>query len=197
MPSPTTILAALLSVGLLATAQQSTDAVAVTDNLAAEYAAKIDAGSIQGWANATSAAGQAVRFTVDVSGLPTKNAPFTYHIHEFPVPPDGNCTGTGAHLDPFGRTQSPPCNVTAPQTCQVGDLSGKHGAINATSAHYNFTDSYVSTNPSNVAFFGNLSFVIHDSTTARLACANFTQVVSSPSGGDDSSEDGDEDTCDD
>ena len=53
-----------------------------------------------------------------------------YHIHEFAVPADGNCTGTGAHLDPYARTESPPCDASKPATCQLGDLSGKHGKIN-------------------------------------------------------------------
>jgi hypothetical protein len=50
-----------------------------------------------------------------------------YHIHDYPVPADGNCTATGAHVDPFVRGEAPPCDASAPATCQVGDLSGKHG----------------------------------------------------------------------
>jgi hypothetical protein len=52
-----------------------------------------------------------------------------YHIHAYAVPADGNCSGTLGHLDPFVRGESPPCDPTQPQTCQVGDLSGKHGNI--------------------------------------------------------------------
>lgn len=52
-----------------------------------------------------------------------------YHIHDAPVPADGNCTGTLAHLDPTQRGEQPPCDSTKPQTCQVGDLAGKHGKI--------------------------------------------------------------------
>jgi hypothetical protein len=36
-----------------------------------------------------------------------------------------------------------------------------------------FTDAYASTNPNRNSFFGNLSFVIHDNASNRLACANF------------------------
>ena len=54
-----------------------------------------------------------------------------YHIHDQPVPADGNCTGTKAHLDPYIRGEKPPCDPTMPQMCQVGDLSGKHGNITA------------------------------------------------------------------
>ena len=57
-----------------------------------------------------------------------------YHIHAYPVPSDGNCTGTLAHLDPYIRGDTPPCDPEEPQTCEVGDLSGKHGTINSTSA---------------------------------------------------------------
>ena len=52
-----------------------------------------------------------------------------YHIHEKPVPEDGNCTATGAHLDPYKRGEAPPCDASALPTCQTGDLSGKHGKI--------------------------------------------------------------------
>jgi len=54
-----------------------------------------------------------------------------YHIHEKPVPADGNCTGTGAHLDPYKRGEVPICDASKPETCQTGDLSGKYGNITA------------------------------------------------------------------
>jgi hypothetical protein len=57
------------------------------------------------------------------------NATEVYHIHEKPVPSDGNCTGTGAHLDPYKRGEAPPCDATKPETCQTGDLSGKYGNL--------------------------------------------------------------------
>ena len=52
-----------------------------------------------------------------------------YHIHDQPVPSDGNCTKTLAHQDPTERGEIPPCDPSAPETCQVGDLAGKHGNI--------------------------------------------------------------------
>jgi len=57
-----------------------------------------------------------------------------FHIHEKPVPTDGNCTGTGAHLDPYLRTQVPACDSAKPATCEVGDLSGKYGAVGSNSS---------------------------------------------------------------
>lgn len=51
-----------------------------------------------------------------------------YYLNQDPVPEDGNCTGVG-HFDPFGRTDDPPCNDGEPQSCVVGDLSGKYGTV--------------------------------------------------------------------
>ncbi len=62
----------------------------------------------------------------------TNQSATVYHIHDQPVPANGNCTGTLAHLDPFVRGEVPPCDSTHPETCQVGDLSGKHGNITTT-----------------------------------------------------------------
>lgn len=103
--------------------------------------------------------GPGVHFDVNLSGLPGSGGPFctltischcsprknqtildclreetltlstVYHIHAFPVPADGNCTGTLAHLDPYERGEVPTCDAASPATCQVGDLSDKHGKI--------------------------------------------------------------------
>lgn len=77
--------------------------------------------------------GSGVRFSVSFSGLPAEGGPFMYHIHAKPVPADGNCTGTGAHLDPYMRGEVPACDASKPETCQTGDLSGKHGNFTAQS----------------------------------------------------------------
>lgn len=82
---------------------------------------------------ASGAAGKGVTVEVAIAGLPAEGGPFLYHVHEKPVPEDGNCTATGAHLDPYGRGETPACDAKAPNTCQTGDLSGKHGKINGTS----------------------------------------------------------------
>jgi hypothetical protein len=57
-----------------------------------------------------------------------------YHIHEKPVPADGNCTGTGAHLDPYKRGEVPICDAAKPESCQTGDLSGKFGNFTTTAS---------------------------------------------------------------
>lgn len=58
------------------------------------------------------------------------------------VPDDGNCTSTGPHLDPFERGEMPACDTALPQTCQVGDLAGKHGSIVTTDSERTYQTSY-------------------------------------------------------
>jgi hypothetical protein len=85
---------------------------------------------ISGSVNAsTSSTSRSVGFVIEIAGLPVTKGPFKYHIHVNPVPTDGNCTGTGGHLDPYERTQVPDCVAARPETCEVGDLSGKHGLV--------------------------------------------------------------------
>jgi hypothetical protein len=52
-----------------------------------------------------------------------------YHVHLRAVPESGNCTETGGHLDSYVRGDTPPCVSAQPQTCEVGDLSGKYGTV--------------------------------------------------------------------
>ncbi len=102
-----------------------------------------------------------------------------YHIHDQPVPANGNCTATLAHLDPYVRGEIPPCDPTRPQTCQVGDLSGKYGMIPGTGTYQtSYLDLFTSTRQGPASFFGNRSVVIHTLNTTRLTCANFQLVAS-------------------
>ncbi|KAG7664683.1 SOD4 [[Candida] subhashii] len=109
---------------------------------------------------------------VDLEELPKVGGPFPYHIHQFPVPSDGNCTGTGGHLNPFNGTT----NATTSAGKEVGDLAGKHGNITSNPFTAQYLDDYISLNPKNPAFIGGLSVVIHDRDNKRLACANITAV---------------------
>ncbi|ROW10834.1 hypothetical protein VPNG_05321 [Cytospora leucostoma] len=136
-----------------------------------------DGGNVKGSVYALSSPdGTGVIFQVKFSGLPSEGGPFLYHIHDNPVPADGNCTSTGGHLDPFSRGDKPTCDSSAPETCQVGDLSGKWGKITSDPFSATYTDDYVSLVPGSDAFFGNRSFVIHYANVTRISCANFTLV---------------------
>jgi len=94
------------------------------------------------------------------------------------VPSNGNCTATLAHLDPYIRGEVTPCDMAAPATCQVGDLSGKHGEIPADVGTWetSYVDLYASTLEGIGAFFGNRSFVIHYPNKTRITCASFAKV---------------------
>ncbi|KAL8969074.1 MAG: hypothetical protein Q9183_002167 [Haloplaca sp. 2 TL-2023] len=156
---------------------------------------------IRGFVSGSSSAdGQGVVFTIDLSGFPDASlGPFSYHIHDQPVPADGNCTATRAHLDPQKRGPMPPCDRTQLQTCEVGDLSGKYGTIDLEGKQLgnnfhpeelrstetntfktSYTDLYLSTMEGETeSFFGNRSIVFHQSNSTRIACANF--VLAEPS----------------
>ncbi|RPA73070.1 hypothetical protein BJ508DRAFT_366922 [Ascobolus immersus RN42] len=123
--------------------------------------------------------GEGVHVKVDLSGFDSQGlvGPFKYHLHDAPVPTDGNCNGTLAHLDPYQRGQTPPCNKDKPETCEVGDLSGKHtpdGAFNTSEYANEYTDLYIDLRAGNRGFFGNRSITIHGKDGVRIACSNFT-----------------------
>ncbi|KAI9743059.1 MAG: hypothetical protein M1818_003354 [Claussenomyces sp. TS43310] len=127
--------------------------------------------------------GMGVLFTVNFTGFPSQAAygPFVYHVHAMPVPADGNCSGTLGHLDPTDRGELHACETSAPETCQAGDLAGKHGNVTTTSFSTSFLELYLSANASSSYYFGDKSIVIHASNTTRLTCANFQSVSSAAS----------------
>ncbi len=159
-------------------------------------------GTITGVSNEN---GTGVNLNVNFFSFPDKKAdPFIYHIHVNPIPSDGNCSGTGGHLgkypihhpfppfspshpttsptntpplDPYNATETPACDAKTPSTCQVGDLSGKHGKIDDVDKHPSFQtqylDLYLSTSNTSEAFFGNRSVVVHAANGTRLNCGNF------------------------
>ncbi|GJJ69796.1 hypothetical protein EMPS_02144 [Entomortierella parvispora] len=100
---------------------------------------------------------------------------FEYHIHVDAVPASGDCMATGLHLDPLNVGTAKPCDPKNLTTCQVGDLSGKHGNILPTAdgviAPNSYTDSaLVYAGPASGSILGR-SVVIHNNGT-RIACAN-------------------------
>lgn len=156
---------------------------ATLPSAAFDTAAFPDGGNVKGSVYAVSSPdGTGVMFQVKFSGLPSEGGPFTYHIHEKPVPANGNCTATGGHLDPFLAGDTISCNSSAPATCQVGDLSGKYGKVTSDPFSATYTDDYASLAGGSGAFFGNRSIVLHTSNKTRITCANFTAVSTGSSG---------------
>ncbi|KAL8989874.1 MAG: hypothetical protein Q9177_001332 [Variospora cf. flavescens] len=112
---------------------------------------------VRGFVTGTSNAnGTGVNFIVNLSGFPDSSL------------------GPFSHQDSYIRGEVPPCDPTQPQTCQDGDLAGKHGNITTSSFQTAYLDLYLSTAQGPGSFFGNRSIVIHTSNTTRLTCANFT-----------------------
>ncbi|KAJ4295988.1 hypothetical protein N0V88_004690 [Collariella sp. IMI 366227] len=123
--------------------------------------------------------GAGVLFNLKLSNLPKIGAPLPYHLHVAPVPDNGNCTATLAHLDPYIRGEATSCNFDAPETCQVGDLSGKHGEVPADQDSWetSYVDLYASTLEGIGAFFGNRSIVFHYPNKTRITCASFEEII--------------------
>ncbi|CAI4212808.1 unnamed protein product [Parascedosporium putredinis] len=67
-----------------------------------------------------------------------------------------------------------------PDSCEVGDLSGKYGMVAGDMILSGFLDMYTSMNPNNVAFVGNRSLILHNYAGERIACANFKPLKLSP-----------------
>jgi hypothetical protein len=116
------------------------------------------------------------------------NTRAAYHIHVNRVPEDGNCTAAGGHLDPYNVTDLYVCTDNPPETCQVGDLSGKHHKIDTTiletaSFMIHYPDFFLSTVEDTTAFFGNRSIVVHDANGKRVNCGNFVSQSGDMSSG--------------
>ncbi|CAK9440458.1 uncharacterized protein LODBEIA_P45580 [Lodderomyces beijingensis] len=122
-----------------------------------------------------------VHVAVDLKGLPASGGPFPYHIHEKPVPANGNCTGTSGHLNPFNGSTT----ATTPAAKEVGDLAGRHGNITSQSFSVEYVDEFLSLNPHSKAYIGGLSIVVHSNDNARLTCANITALNSTTTSSND------------
>jgi len=165
---------------------QTQDAPVVSNNPHVKYEATLPQnaffqgnlnGNVRGSVRAGSGpGGVGVEYQVQFTNFPTEGGPFIYHIHVLPVPADGNCTNTLAHLDPYGRGEDPACDSTNPQSCQVGDLSGKYGSITQGPFSATYTDPYSSLQEGTPAFMGNRSIVVHFANKTRITCANFVKV---------------------
>ncbi|KAI0460832.1 hypothetical protein LJB42_001567 [Komagataella kurtzmanii] len=113
--------------------------------------------------------------TIAVANFPAGGS-YAFHIHEFPVPENGNCTATGGHLNPSHANAS--LRVASDwSTCESGDLSGKYGKINGTHFTKHEVDPYISLDHTSDLYIGDgRSIVFHYANSTRFACANLTTV---------------------
>ncbi|KAG0296675.1 hypothetical protein BGZ96_008845 [Linnemannia gamsii] len=98
---------------------------------------------------------------------------FEYHIHVKQVGANNNCEATGGHLDPDPlKPGVVPCDSSSPDKCQAGDLSGKHGNLEATltGKRLRYIDRQLKFTGDATTILGR-SIVIHNNG-ARIACAN-------------------------
>lgn len=124
--------------------------------------------------------GQQVKVHVDITALPESGGPFQYHIHENPVPANGDCNAVGNHFNPFSAP--PVCDEQIDDSyCQVGDLSGKHGWIDTTCFETKYYDPYLSLEEGNPAYVVGKSVVFHYANLTKFACANIKLASSSRS----------------
>lgn len=151
------------------------DAKEIKNNPVGETWVATFTGAVKGTVTAVGSA-LGVNYTVDVTGLPEGKGPFGYHVHIRPVPINGTCADTGTHLDSFVRGADPACYSPAPQTCEVGDLSGKYGKVDAPAAKKTFNDPYSALDKMMLGYIGERAVVFHDASSARIACANLVKV---------------------
>ncbi|KAF3940543.1 hypothetical protein ABW19_dt0207884 [Dactylella cylindrospora] len=184
-----TLLVSAAAVVSVASAQGYTDApITYGNSPSVVYEATIQSANVQyahlnftGTTNGTGVYVQAC-----FSGISAEQpGPYPYHVHVNPIPDNLNCTAAGGHLDPYMRTDTPPCDSSQPQTCEVGDLSGKYGKVpvtaNTETVCVAYTDLYLSLNEGDPAFIGNSrSIVIHNVNLTRIGCGNITLASSTP-----------------
>ncbi|KAL3424828.1 superoxide dismutase [Phlyctema vagabunda] len=82
----------------------------------------------------------------------------------------------------FIRGEATPCDASLPETCQVGDLSGKFGKITSDPFTASYVDDFASTKEGLGSFFGNRSFVVHFANKTRITCGNFA-ILGAETGG--------------
>lgn len=117
-----------------------------------------------------------VRVRLNIEGLESSalvGRHYHYHVHVNPVGKYHDCDATGGHLNPANLLESTVCNPKDLETCQVGDMSTKHGDIigGTTPIQHSYLDSQLRFAPADYSMVGR-SVVIHNSEKKRIACGN-------------------------
>ena len=120
-----------------------------------------------------------------VNGL-VNSSGHNWHVHVLPTSSD-NCTAAGGHYNPLGihtgGNYSLSCGPTAPEMCEIGDLSSKGGQLNVTNgmARLLYSDLLLPLLPQdgNPLYIVGRSVVVHGpgGSLARLACANISLLT--------------------
>ena len=98
---------------------------------------------------------------------------------------DGGCKTDGPDFNPFAVcvTQCPawyaPCDASNMLSCEVGDLSGKHGPLNfSPSARYVFTDTTLPLSGVGSILGHSIALSGANSSSSKVACSNFLSANS-------------------
>ncbi|POW16413.1 hypothetical protein PSHT_06721 [Puccinia striiformis] len=109
--------------------------------------------------------------SIEIKGLKSKEAD-AFHVHETAVK-NGDCSTTGEHFNPGGIKEVCKGPVADQTKCQVGDLSGKGGRLNARGggqeAGRNYLDKVIK-----ISDIVGRSVVIHSASGARIGCGNIS-----------------------
>lgn len=130
--------------------------------------------SVNGFVKFSALNNGSVQVDVNLSELPSTGGPLLYHIHEAPVPDNGDCLATLAHFNPNNGNATDCPSQGDNSLCELGDLSGKYGKIYNTDFQTSYVEKYLSLNPNNSYYFADekRSITIHFANTSRIACAN-------------------------
>ncbi|KAH9818725.1 Cu/Zn superoxide dismutase [Melampsora americana] len=112
-----------------------------------------------------------VKVIISIAGLDKYSGatgPFPYHVHVNPIK-NKDCESALGHLNPFKLPETEVCNPKDFKSCEVGDLSGKHGKLTPAKPFRSYIDSQLKFSPEEFSFVGR-SVVIHDSNKKRIAC---------------------------
>lgn len=130
------------------------------------YTAYLHSGSILAGVSFFSLDGYvSVRVVADYT---EKKGPYLYRIHERAIPETGDCSRAKGDFNPYDGLRQ----AKDPADMEVGDLSGKHGLLKGRSYYATYEDRYLSLNPENRAYIGNLSVVVESADGELVACGN-------------------------
>jgi hypothetical protein len=93
-------------------------------------------------------------------------------VHQFAVT-NNDCSTAGDIFALASQTNiAAPCPAAdSPSGCRAGDMSGQFGNLTGTTVTANYYDQYLSLDPTQPNYIGNLSFNVHWANFTTLACA--------------------------
>ena len=131
------------------------------------------------------ASGAGVHVELSIGGFPLEGGPWPYHgipsnllpdlitVHQYPVT-GNNCSTAGPPFALSNETNIPaPCpSADSPNGCRAGDMAGQFGNLTMTgkTVTASYYDPYISLDPSQPNYIGNLSFNVHWANFTVIAC---------------------------